>query len=304
MIIFTSLKRVIKTGYLDFYRNIGLSAATVLIMVMVIFLVTLLSFLSPISKSIIFSVQERVDISVYFKEDALPEDIFEVKTQLVKISEVKEVEYVSKEDALANFTEAHKDDQTIMNSLTELGSNPFLPSLNIRAYQASQYESVAKFLENSSSKDLFDKVDYHQRKPIIEKVAAIVGVLNRIVILLSVVLGAIAFVVAFNAIKIAIYSTSEEISVMRLVGASNWFVRGPFIVQGVIVGALAAVIALLITSAISYGLDSKIKFFAPEISVFSLFLANFWKLFLLQLATGIGLGVISSFFAIRKYLKI
>ena len=91
---------------------------------------------------------------------------------------------------------------------------------------------------------------------------------------------------------------------MRLVGASNWFIRGPFLIQGAIVGFIAIIIALLITFGLCYGFDAKVKVITPEVSTFGLFLSNFWTLFLIQLATGVGLGIVSSMIAIRKYLKI
>lgn len=281
-----------------------MSMATILIMVVVISLATLLFLLNPASKILISGLQEKVDISVYFGEDVLPEDIWEVESEISRIPEVKGVEYVSREQALEKFIERHRDDPVLMESLTEVGYNPFLASLNIKAWQVSQYEQVTNFLETGPFRNLIDKVDYYQRKPVIEKVFSITSGINKVGIFFSIIFGAIAILVAFNTIRIAIYNSSEEISIMRLVGASNWFVRGPFLIQGAIVGFIATLITLIITFGICYGLDSKIRVIAPEISIFSLFLSNFWTLILIQLATGIGLGVLSSFVAIRKYLRI
>ncbi len=302
--MFTSLRRVIKTGWRGFRRNIGLSLATILIMVMVISLATLLFLLSPVSDILITDIKEKVDISVYFKEDVLSEDILEVETEILKIPEVKDVEYVSKEQALEKFIERHKDDPVLMESLTEVGANPFLASLNIRAWEVSQYEQVTNFLETSPFRSLIDKVDYHQRKPVIDKVFSMVSGFYKIGIFFSIVFAVVAVLIAFNTIRIAIYNSGEEISIMRLVGASNWFVRGPFLIQGIIIGFIAALITLLISFGLCYGFDNKIKAIAPEISIYSIFVSNFFLLFLIQLATGIGLGVISSYVAVRKYLKI
>lgn len=300
----TSFKRIIETGWKGFSRNIGLSLATIFIMVMVISLATLLFLLNPASEILVSGIREKVDISVYFKEDVLSEDILQAKLEISKIPEVRDIKYVSKEQALEKFIERHKDDPVLMESLTEVGYNPFLASLNIKAWQVSQYEQVSKFLETVSFKDLIDKVDYHQRKPVIDKVFLMISGINKTGIFFTIVLGAIAILVAFNTIRIAIYNSKEEISIMRLVGASNWFIRGPFLIHGIIVGFIATLITLLITFGICFSLDSKIRVIAPEVSIFSLFLTNFWILFLIQLVTGIGLGIISSTIAIRKYLKI
>lgn len=297
-------KRVIKTGWNGFRRNIGLSFATILIMVIVISLATLLFLLNPISKILIADVQKKVDISVYFKEDVSSEYILEVESEISKIPEVKDVQYISKDQALEKFIEKHKDDPVLMESLTELGSNPFLASLNVRAWDPSQYEQVANLLETSSFRNLIDKVDYHERKPVIDKVFSMISGLNKIGIFFSILFAAIAVLIAFNTVRIAIHNSGEEISVMRLIGASNWFVRGPFLIQGVIIGFIAALITLLITFALCYGFDARIKTIAPDVSIYSIFISNFFLLFLIQLATGIGLGITSSYIAVRKYLKI
>ena len=299
-----SLKRIIKTGLQSFRRNIAPNLATIFIMIMVISFASALFLLSPISKILIADLQEKVDVSVYFKESALADEILKVKQEISQIPEVKNVEYISREQALEKFIERHRDDPILIESLTELGYNPFLASLNIKAYQSSQYEQVASFLETGSFKDLIDKVDYYQRKPIIDKVSSIVVSLNKFGIFLGIILGLVAFLITFNTIRIAIYNSGKEISIMRLVGASNWFVRGPFLVQGVIIGLIATLITLLIFFGICYSFNPRVAKIAPNINLVGIFFSNFWALLSIQLLTGVGLGVISSLIAIRKYLKI
>jgi len=300
----TSLKRVIKNGWSAFWRNIALSLATIFIMVTVLSLVAFLFFMNQLSETLISDVEEKVDVSVYFKENILEEDIVQVKAEIAKITEVREVGYVSKEEAFNVFLERHKDDPVLIESLIEVGYNPFLASLSIKAKEVSQYEEITVFLETGPFKDLIDEVDYHQRKPVIDKVYALTSGVNRIGILFGLVFGFIAVLIAFNTIRIAIHNSSEEIEIMRLVGASNWFVRGPFLVQGIMVGLISAVIALMIAFGVSWGIDSKINILMPNISTFSIFLSNILGLFLIQLAVGIVLGTISSLIAVRKYLKI
>ncbi len=300
----TSLKRVIKSGLKGFLRNTGLTVATLFIMLMVIFLISSLYLFNQAADILISSIQDKVDISVYFKDTTSSQDIIEFKSELDNMEEVKNVEYVTKEDALASFTERHKDDPVLMESLAELGANPFLASLNIRASQASQYEQINSFLEDSSLASSIEKIDYYRRKPVIDKLFSLTSSLNKGGLVFSLVLGVIAVLVAFNTIRIAIYNSKEEISVMRLVGASNWFIRGPFVIQGIISGLAAVVIALILSLVLSYFLDSTIREIAPDISIFRLFVGNFWVLLLIQLLVGIGLGALSSLIAVRKYLKI
>ncbi len=300
----TSLKRIIKSGFKGFLRNTGLTVATVFIMLMVIFLISSLYLFNEASDILIASIQDKVDISVYFKEGTSSQEIIEFKSEIDGMSEVKETEYVTKDQALEEFTERHKNDPVLMESLAELGVNPFLASLNIRASQASQYQQISSFLEDCSFAGSIEKVDYYRRKPVIDKLFSLTSSLNKGGLIFSLVLGIIAVLVAFNTIRIAIYNSKEEISVMRLVGASNWFIRGPFVIQGITAGLVATFIALILTFVLSYSLDSTIREIAPDISIFKLFLGNFWILLLIQLLVGIGLGALSSLIAVRKYLKI
>jgi cell division transport system permease protein len=300
----TSLRRIIRSGWSAFWRNIALSLATIFIMVTVLSLVTFLFFLRPVSDILIADVEKKVDVSVYFKEDVSEDDIVQVESEVSKIAQVSEVEYVSKDEAFDIFVERHKDDPILIESLTEVGYNPFLASLNIKAKEASQYEEITKFLETGQFKDLIDNVDYYQRKPVIDKVYAMTSGANRIGILFSLIFGLIAVLIAFNTIRIAIHNSSEEISIMRLVGASDWFVRGPFLVQGIIVGLISAFISLFITFVASWVLDARISGLIPDVSTLHIFVSNILNIFLIQLAAGIGLGFVSSLIAVRKYLKI
>ena len=302
--MFTSLKRIIKSGWTAFHRNLGLSIATIFIIILVTFLITFVFVFNIASKILIDNISKKVDISVYFKKDIPAENIFEVKSELVDLPGVKDVEYVSKEEALERFMERHKDNPILIESLTEIGDNPFLASLNIRTWQASQYEQISKFLEKEDFKDVVENVDYYQRKPIIDRIFSLSSQIKKGGILFGIIFGLIALFVAINTIRIAIRGSNEEIATMRLVGASNGFVRGPFLIQGIIAGFFATLISLLITFSICYGIDAKVQSLAPNISCLGLFAANFWKLLLLQAGVGIGLGIISSMIAVRRYLRI
>ncbi|MFH1656578.1 MAG: permease-like cell division protein FtsX [Candidatus Nealsonbacteria bacterium] len=302
--MFITLKRIFKIGFNNFFRNVGLSISTIFIIVMVVFLVTTLFLFNFASKILIADIEKKVDVSVYFEKEVLTENIMEIKSELVNMSEVREVEYVSKEQALEKFIERHRDDPVLMESLTEVGENPFLASLSIKANEAFQYENIVSFLDNDSYKASINKVDYFQRKPVIERLFTITNGINRIGITITIILGIIAVLIIFNTIRIAICNTNQEISVMKLVGASNWFVRGPFLIQGIISGIIATLIVLISTFGITYLINDNVKFIAPQIDIFSIFLSSIWMLISIQLFVSVGLGILSSMIAVRKYLKV
>jgi len=302
--MFISLKRTIIGGWVSFARNIGLNIGTIFVILMAVLLVSFLFIFNIAAEDLISKIQARVDISVYFKEDVLPENIMEIQAEIKQIPEVKEVSYTSKEEALSNFIERHKNEPIVMESLAEVGDNPFLPSLNIKVMQASQYEQINSFLKESSFNDSINRIDYYQRKPVIEKVFSVTNSINTSGVIVSILLGLIAALIAFNTIRIAICNSSEEISTMRLVGASNWFIRGPFLIQGAISGVFASIVAVIVTFLASYALNSKVLLITGDISILKIFLGSFLTLFFIQIITGIGLGTASSYIAIRRYLKI
>ena len=305
--MFTNLKRIFHSGWISFRRNSGLSIATIFIMVMTISLVTSLFLFHQASQFLISGLEEKVDISVYFKEDSSEEDHLKVKGELSKIPEVKDVKYISRQEALEKFIERHRDDPVLMESLEEIGENPLPASLNIKAGEAAQYTAVASFLDDTlppSLRNLIEKVDYYQKKPVIERIFSITSGINRAGIILSLVLAMVAILVVFNQVRLAISNSREEILVQRLVGASNWFIRGPFLIQGIIAGFLATLVCLLVFTLICWISSPKLEVLFPGLSIFKYFTSNFFLILLIQLATGVGLGVVSSLIAIRRYLKI
>ena len=145
------------------------------------------------------------------------------------------MEYVSKKEAIKRLVEKHPQ---LKESVQETEGMLNLASLNVNVFEANQYQPVVNFLENSNFKDQIDGVDYYKRKPVIEKIFSLTSLFNKTGIFLSIILIITAILVTFNTIRLAILNSIEEIKIQRLVGASNWFIRGPFLVQGAILGSL------------------------------------------------------------------
>jgi len=298
-----SIKRIFRSGWQIFTRDKEVSLATVFILFLAISLVSSLFLFIDLTKLIITTTQEKIDISVYFKEEADEDDILGIGKEISKFSEVKAVEYVSPEQALVEFIARHEKDPLLIEAVEEVGRNPFLASLTIKAWDPSQYGVVSNFLQTADFQDLIEKIDYFERKSVIEKISSFSSSATKIGVLLSVVLIIIAVLVVFNTIRLSIYNSSEEIKIQRLVGASNLSIRGPFLVQGVISGLIATFICFLLFALLSWSLNSSTESFFYGFSLFNMFISNFWALLFLQLITGISLGTLSSSIAIRRYLK-
>lgn len=302
--MFILAKRIIKTGWQNFWRDGEIAIATIFILVITTTFVTFLFLLKDFSQFLIYSLEEKADISVYFKEGVLEEEIFSLKERLSQMSPIKDVKYVSKIQALEEFVKRYKEDKILMESLEEVGGNPFLASLNIKAREASQYEKIVSFLEAPDFQKLIAKIDYRERKSVIEKIFSLASGMEKSGIIIVSIFVLVSILVVFNTIRLAILKQKEEIKIQRLVGASNWFIRGPFIVEGIIAGSFAALTSLLIFFLICWFLSPKLEFFSPGFNLWQVFIKNLFVIILLQLSTGILLGTVSSSIAIRKYLKI
>ena len=305
-IMFITLKRITSFAINDFARNKGISLAAIFVLVVTIMLVTGLLFFQGVTQYLISQVQDKIDITAYFKEDASEEDILKIKDEILKMSpDVKGVEYVSKDEALKTFTERHKDNSVFLKALEEVGQNPLWASLNITTTgSALQYEQISNILQTDTYSAFIERVDFSQKKDTIEKVFAITSNINMFGLILGIILVIVAILVVFNTVKLTVEGSKDEISTMRIVGASDWFIRGPFIVQGAIYGLIAFAVCLLLSALSAYFLSSKIGVILPGFSTFNYFLSNFWIFILIQLGFGVGLGMISSFIVVRKYLEV
>ncbi|MCX6720052.1 MAG: permease-like cell division protein FtsX [Candidatus Staskawiczbacteria bacterium] len=302
----TKLKRIIDFAFSDFSRNKGISIAAVFVLVVTMMLVTGLIFFQGMAGYLTSQIRDKIDITAYFVDGTAEQDILGVKDQILKMSpNIKNVEYVSQEQALASFNEKHKDNPVLSKAVQEVGENPFLPSLNITTNgDPAQYEEVSNILQTSDFNKLIDKVDFSQKKDTIEKVYSITSNINTFGIILGAILILVAILVVFNTIKLAIENSKEEISTMRIVGASDWFVRGPFLIQGIIYGVIAFIVCIIASGLVALLLSSKISAVLPGFNMFSYFLTNLWILVLIQLGFGVGVGIISSFIVVKKYLDI
>jgi len=301
--MFISFFRIIKYGWQDLTRNLGVSLGNIFIMFIVLCLIGGTFLFKGMSENLIETLQKKVDVSVYFKDSVKEEDILKLKERLESLPQVKEVEYISKEEALKRFKKTHKDNPLLMESLKELEENPLPASLNIRADSFSSYQMLANFLEKGEHRNLIEKINWKKNQPLIKKLFAFSNDIKQGGVILSIILGFIAVAVTFNTIRLGIYAKKEEIKNMKLIGATNWFIRGPFLVEGILVGLAGGLASFLFF----YFLNSQISF--PALSLFEefgflkYFHQNLLTFFLIQVGGGIFLGIFSSLLAIQRYLR-
>ncbi len=284
------------------------SLSSVFIFTITLFVIGSLILLNAVLNYSLEQIKNKVDVNVYFTVNAPEETMLSLQSALEKLPEVNRVEYVSSDTALEDFKERHANDSLIIQALDELGSNPLGASLNIRAKDPSQYESIAKFLEGESNivksnSSYISKINYHQNKTVIDRLNKIIAGVRKIGLAVTLVLVIISILITFNTIRLAIYISREEIGIMRLVGAGNHYIRGPFLIEGILYGVISAVITMFIFWPVTVWLGQTTTQFFEGINLFEYYTSYFMQIFGVLLVSGIFLGAFSSFLSVRKYLK-
>ncbi len=304
----TSLRRVFRSGFIGFWRSAYVSLASIFVITVALFVIGTTMLLDQLLTVSLQNIQSKVDINVYFVTTAEESDIMALKTKIESLPDVAEVRYTSREDALTEYRLKNQNDSVAMQALEELGENPLGATIAIRAKETSQYESIARFLDEqkvqeSAQAPLIDEINYAANKESIETLTNIINAVERASTITMIVLIFAAVLITFNTIRLAIYTAREEISVMRLVGASNSFIRGPFMLQGVMYGVISGVLALAILYPIMIWIGpATAEFF--EFYLYVYFVSNFSSLFVTIVGIGVALGLVSSILAITRYLRV
>lgn len=298
------LGRVFRAGWTNFKRNSYVTFGTTGVLGLVLLLFLCMVAVGFLGGVVVEGLESKVDVSVYFKEEATSDDILTVRHDLESLSTVVRVDSVSREEALAAFKERHAQDALIQESLAELETNPLQASLNIKAAETSQYASIVRFLEGHILRSVMDKINYYENEAVIGRVERISGSVQQGGIVALLVLAVISVLVAFNTIRLTIYNQKQEIEIQRLVGASNWYIRMPYLVEGALYGMFAAFGALIVWYGAATALSPKVALVMPGVSLIGYFVGNGIQIVLLTLVLGLGLGIVSSFIAIRRFLHI
>ena len=305
-----TIKRIIRSGFYGFWRNGFVSLSSILVMVVTLSVICSTIFSGAILRGTLDEIKNKVDINVYFVKDAAEDNILSLKKSLEQLPEVlPPVAYISRDEALANFRKLHENDEFTLQALDELGNNPLSATLNIKAKDPSQYASIADFLNSkitlaTDGTSIIDKVNYYQNKDAIDRLTNIINSANRLGFALTILLIVISILITFNTIRLVIFMSKEEISVMRLVGASTGYIRGPFFVAGAIYGFISAIITLILFYPITLWLGKTTADFFVGINVFNYYISNFGQIFLITVFSGVAIGAISSYLAVRKHLKV
>jgi cell division transport system permease protein len=303
---FISIHRLIKYGLVNFFRNIWLSLAATLIMSITLLIISTIILLYTATQLSIDRVKDKVGISAYFNNQTSENEILSIKAELEIMPEVKSVEFIPKNIAKDKFIETHKDEPLLLETLNEFkdSENPLPNSFAIKAFNLEDYSTISNLLSSDKYKVYFEKI--RDNRTVIDRLLKIINIITQSGIILVIIFTAVTILVMFNTIRLTIYNRREEVEIMRLVGATNWYIRMPFVVEGIMYGLLATIlisgILLFVLPVIAANIEKLLKLPYDLSGSYTNLL--FLRISLVNLAVSLTLGIVSSLIAMRRYLKI
>ncbi len=304
--MFISTYRVTKFALQNFWRNFWLSVITITMLVLTLLTVNIIVVLNVVTDRAIQAVEDRVEISVYFHSSAPQRSVDNAVAYLRSLNQVRDVQTISADEALAQFSTRHQNDETIIKSLEEIGANPFGSSLIVKAHEVSDFEMILEALENPEFRDDIREKDFSNYQEIVARIKDTTDRIRTFGLILSAVFLFIAVLIVFNTVRMSLFIHREEIGIMKLVGASNWFVRAPFLLEMILLSLIALALVLIIIYPTLAVLEPKFGFYfgGETIGLINYFEQNGWKIFGLQFIGLSVLTLLSTGLAMRKYLQV
>lgn len=300
------LRKIAKTfveGVKNFGRNGLLTLATVSVMTLSFFIMSATVIAGFAGTVALHVVEDQLNIGVYFNTDVSEERVLEVKSELEQYQEIARVEFVSKEEALDRLLETDGDNEDIRKALDEIGGNPLPHSIVIYAHAPEQYESINDTLASSVYAQDIDVINYDRNKEDIARLHALLSSIQKIGLAVGAAFLVISVLITYNAVRLTLYSQRREFEIMRLVGASNLYIKLPSIFEGMLYGLSAAAATLVLLAFSLRYLVLLAEEAAGGASITPAVLAYWWIPVIALPLVGMLLGALSSWFAIRKYLR-
>jgi cell division transport system permease protein len=306
---FLSLSRIIKTGFVNLFRNISLSAAAIAVMMITLTIILFSVLANATFQNTIAQINNEISISVWLNDSVTTQQISSEMASLRKLPNVKSVSYISKIQALAIYKSEQPNNAQLQQEVTET-NNPLPASIEIKPIDSTKIQTIENFLKQPGTVALEDPQFGNSyggdQKVAIDKIAHATGILREAGLIAIVVFAAVSVLIIFNTIRMAIFNRRDEIRTMRLLGARTWYIRGPFVVESMCYGIFAAIIASALVDAVFVGSSSALE--ASSLGLLDInyshtyFVHHFWILLTLELSIGIIIGAVSSVIATRKYL--
>lgn len=271
------------------------AVSATLIMGLTFFSITVFALLTIISIRFIAYFESRPQLTVFFKDEVAREEIAVLETKLTKTGKTSSIEYVSKEEALKIYQEQNKDDPLLL----ELVTSDILPSsIEVQAISASDLAELADIVQGA---EIIEEVIF--QKDIVDTLVAWTNAARRVGIATIGILVSVSVIVIITIIGIKITVRREEIEIMKLIGASNWFIRVPFLLEGIFYGFVGSAVGGGIAIGLFYYFTPSFESFLQGIAIFPLSPLIIAELFVIEVIIACLLGAFASYLAVLRYLK-
>ena len=302
--MFSSFARILKFSMQDIFRNMSLSLMTVLILVLMLLSINTLLVVRVLTNQSIDAVKEQIDVSIFFDPDSTDEQIAEVRDYISSFPEVEHETFMDREEVLADFKEAYADNTDIMASLNELGENPLGPTLIVKTREPEDYQKIINALSVPEYEHIIEAKTFGDTQAAIERIHSITTQVEKITYFLTALFAIISFVIIFNTIRVAIFMQRKEIGIKRLVGATSWFIRGPYLVESFIFTVVSLFITLGLVHVALGLFDPYVAVIFGEKNILIGYLYNnFWFIVGVEFLAVLFLTILSSGFAMGRYLR-
>jgi len=305
-----TFRRIVRTGLLNFIRNAWLAVAAIAIMTVTLTIILFSIVANATFANTIAQINDKINVSVYLNDKVTDNQHKQLMEKLRELPNVKDVTYVSKEDALNKYRADNKGNESLLQAISETG-NPLPASISIDPVDPSKIQGITDFLNQPDNKKLQDPqagTSYSgERKLAIDNITHATNILQRIGVAAVALFAIISVLIIFNTIQMAIFNRRDELTIMRLLGATTWYIRGPFVVESVVHGVIAALVSIGLIHAVFVTASSALQ--ASSLGLLDIayssqyFRGHFWSLLGMQLAVGVVIGAASSIIATRRYLK-
>lgn len=300
--------RILHAGIVNFIRSFSLAVAAIAVMVITLTIVLFSIITNAAFGDTIAQITSQVDISVYLKDSDTSLQTTNLVDQLKKLNNVRSVQYLDKNAVLAKYEAQNASNQQLLNAISQT-SNPLPATILIKPYDLNKISAIKSFLLESNIIDLQSNPPSYsgQREVAINNITHATNILREIGVIAVVAFTVICALIIFNTIQMTIFNRRDEIQIMRLLGASKTFIRGPFIVESVIYGVVAAILSVGIINTAFVATSGALQ--ASSLGILDISYANkyfdnhFITLLTIQLSIGILIGAVSSYIATRRYLK-
>ncbi len=299
------LYRTLREGLRSVYRDGWLSFATISVLTLSLSIIAMTFLLVAAGTFVLRGIQDNVTISAYMYPSVTPERVEEIATELRSITEIAEVSYVPREEALREFKDTTRDPviREALEMFEKDGENPLYSALVIKATDPVHYDAINQLLHTSQYENDIVDVNFSKNQDIINRINTMLSLTRKLGMTLGAVFVTIAILMVYNTVRITMFARRHEFEVMRLVGASNTYVRLPSVFEGIFYGIAAALATIVLLGIVTYVISPFLRDFFGDVSLFAVALHYAWDIVFLTLIAGIVLGMLSGMIAIRRYLR-